>query len=433
VSERGERDAAPAPEHPAEDAIGACLPRPPRGRSAAQLRTLGDRLLHAQRSLRVLDAVRWDEGVERAFFAAGARQPPPVGVDYYARHPLPFDPAAMRDELRGIEAEVCRRLGGHPAGRILTRTCRECRQVVELLLHRGTRHFARIAAGLYAAPGEGPSPDWDPRLVNTLGALANGMGEEEEPTLDAAEAARLLSERLGEYFGAAGVRVRVSECLAADSAAGGGTLKVRAASRLTRRDVRLLEVHEGWVHLGTTLNARRQPVCSFLAGCSPSATLTQEGLAVATEVLAGAAHPARLRRLVHRVQAVARAQQGAGFLDVYRFFLEEGYAPREAYRHTARVFRGSLPEGCGPFAKDLCYARGFLLVWDFLHAALGTNTPRDLHLLFCGKTRLGDADDLAELAAEGLLAPPRYVPPPFADPARLGERLRSVAGAADLT
>jgi hypothetical protein len=36
-------------------------------------------------------------------------------------------------------------------------------------------------------------------------------------------------------------------------------------------------------------------------------------------------------------------------------------------------------------------------------------------LLFCGKTNLDDIKTLALLAEEGLLAPPRYVPPPFAN------------------
>ena len=51
-------------------------------------------------------------------------------------------------------------------------------------------------------------------------------------------------------------------------------------------DLRLLEVHEGWVHLGTTLNGQSQPVCTFLSKGPPSSTLTQEGLAVLTEVFA---------------------------------------------------------------------------------------------------------------------------------------------------
>ena len=64
-----------------------------------------------------------------------------------------------------------------------------------------------------------------------------------------------------------------------------------------------------------------------------------------TEVLAFASHPGRLRRLTHRIEGVALAEEGADFLEVYRFFLSEGYDPRESYQHTMRIFRGGLPRG----------------------------------------------------------------------------------------
>jgi uncharacterized protein (TIGR02421 family) len=227
----------------------------------------------------------------------------------------------------------------------------------------------------------------------------------------AADAVRVLSARLGEFFkGAAPVRVRLSESIVADAAAGVDYIKVRGDARFTARQLRLLEVHEGWVHLGTTRNAQAQPVCTFLTKGTPSTTVTQEGLAVLTEVLASASHPGRVRRLAHRVEAVALAEAGANFLDVYRFFLGHGCEPREGYQHTTRVFRGSLPERCGPFTKDLSYGKGFLLVSEFVRAAAGTGR---VPLLFCGKTGLADIADLAQLRDEGLLRPPSHLPPPF--------------------
>jgi hypothetical protein len=35
--------------------------------------------------------------------------------------------------------------------------------------------------------------------------------------------------------------------------------------------------------------------------------------------------------------------------------------------------------------------------------------------LCCGKTTLGDIKTLAQLVEEGLVEPPRFLPPPFAD------------------
>src|SRR5439155_19818314 len=137
--------------------------------------------------------------------------------------------------------------------------------------------------------------------------------------------------------------------IVADAAAGGDYLKIRRDARFSPRDLSVLEVHEGWLHLGTTLNGQGQPVCTFLSKGPPSSTIAQEGLAVLTEILAGASHPRRLRRLAQRIAAIARAEAGANFLDVYHYLLNEGCTPRESYQQSMRIFRGSLPEGCGPF------------------------------------------------------------------------------------
>jgi uncharacterized protein (TIGR02421 family) len=169
------------------------------------------------------------------------------------------------------------------------------------------------------------------------------------------------------------------------------------------------------VHLGTTLNGQNQPVCTFLGKGPPSSTTTQEGLAVLTEILAFASHPGRVRRLTNRIEGVAMAESGANFLEVYRYFLEESYEPREAYQHTMRIFRGSLPEGCGPFTKDLCYSKGFVLVYNFIRLAVRKGMMRRVPLLFCGKTNLADIKTIAQLVEEGLVVPPQYLPPQFAD------------------
>jgi hypothetical protein len=133
------------------------------------------------------------------------------------------------------------------------------------------------------------------------------------------------------------------------------------------------------------------------------------------ELLADATCPVRLRRLNLRAAAVAMGEAGSDFLDIYRFFLDDGCPPAEAYHCSARIFRGSLPEGAGPFPKDACYLRGLLEVWAAAKESFATGTAHLLPLLFCGKTHLGDLPLLAELRDEGLLVPPRYLPPPFVD------------------
>ena len=79
------------------------------------------------------------------------------------------------------------------------------------------------------------------------------------------------------------------------------------------------------------------------------------------------------------------------------------------------IFRGSLPEECGPFTKDLCYSKGLVLVCSFIRLAMHQGTLGRVPLLFCGKTTVGDLPTLAHLLAEGVVEPPRFLPPLFAD------------------
>src|SRR5262249_46082719 len=147
------------------------------------------------------------------------------------------------------------------------------------------------------------------------------FGHEEE-TLDAGQAVLSLATRLQNHFGDdAAVRVKLSDGIVADAAAGSDYIKLRPDARFTGRQVRLLEVHEGWVHLGTPPTGRPQPVSPLLSKAPPSSTITQEGLAVITEIFAFASHPGRVRRLTNRIEGVAMAEGGANFLEVYRHFL----------------------------------------------------------------------------------------------------------------
>ena len=56
-----------------------------------------------------------------------------------------------------------------------------------------------------------------------------------------------------------------------------------------------------------------------------------------------------------------------------------------------------------------------MLVYNFIRLAVSRGKVRRVPLLFCGKTNLNELRTLAELADEGLVVSPRFVPPPFAD------------------
>jgi uncharacterized protein (TIGR02421 family) len=388
------------------------------------IRELSDRLVEAQRPIRVLDAVKWDAQVREAFFADGCREQPRVDAAYYAGRTLGFDGPKKRQEFQELARDISRQLGQvSPVGVMMRRICREYETVVRMLEARGTPEFGALSHELYGSAGDAfhagdPTlADLGEMLATALGAIdRDGNLQPEEKTITAERAVAILQERLDDVFLDPERRVRVvlSDGIVADAAAGADYIKIRADALFNERDLRLLEIHEGWVHLGTTLNGLSQPVCTFLSKGPPSATVTQEGLAILMEILAFASHPARLRRLTNRIRGVAMAERGATFLEVFTFFREQGGADADCYTDTVRVFRGSTPDGA-PFTKDISYSKGFILTYNFVQLAVKRGLLDRVRLLFCGKTTLDDMRTIAQLVEEGVVAPPEFLPPQMRD------------------
>src|SRR5690606_23611302 len=162
----------------------------------------------------------------------------------------------------------------------------------------------------------------------------------------APEAVAILQEQMDKVFpDDQTVRVFESDGIVADAAAGADYIKIRSDAMFNQRDLKILAVHEGMVHVATSLNGQHQPICTFLAKGPPPSTVTQEGLAILMEVITFASYPSRLRKLTNRTRAIHMAEEGADFLDVFAFFREQGYTEDECYSNANRVFRGSLPNG----------------------------------------------------------------------------------------
>jgi uncharacterized protein (TIGR02421 family) len=403
---------------------------PSRGGSEAYrqiIREISDRIVEAQRPIRVLDAIKWDDSVREAFFAAGRREQPPVDRAYYEARPLGFDVVKKREEFQDIEREIQRRLGQfNPIGAIMRRMCREYRSVIRMLDSRGLPEFSRLSRELYGSAGD-VFHAGDPTLADLGTAMFDALGNidergalnerGEEKSIAGEQAVAILQERLDKVFtngGQKSIRVILSDGIIADAAAGSDYIKIRKEATFNERDLRLLEVHEGWVHVATTLNGAAQSVCTFLSKGPPSSTITQEGLAIFVEILCFASHPARLRRLANRVEGVRMVEEGATFVEVFHFFREQGFSDQESFTNASRIFRGSLPTS-GPFTKDLSYSKGFVLVYNYVQLAVRRGLLERIPLLFCGKTTLEDMGALAHLADEGLIEPPKYLPPPIAD------------------
>ena len=386
------------------------------------IRSLSERIVEAQTPIRVLDAVKWDDGVRKAFLKGKGKCLPEVDRAYYQGRPLAFDAGAKKLEFQNIERDITRQLGQfNPVGQIMRRMCKEYRMVIRMLEARGTEDFGLISQELYGAASDAFHAG-DPTLADLglmfsdyLNNIADrGDLKDEAKILTAADTVGMLQERLAKVFGDDAIRVVESDGIVADAAAGADYIKIRADAMFNERDVRALEVHEGLVHVGTTLNGLNQPFCTFLSKGPPSSTVTQEGLAILMEVIAFASYPTRLRKLTNRTRAIHMAEEGADFLQVFEFYREQGFSMQDSYGNASRVFRGSTPQGL-PFTKDLSYLKGFIMVYNYIQLAVRKGKLEQIPLLFCGKTTLEDMRTLSQLVDEGLVVAPKYLPPQFRD------------------
>ena len=388
------------------------------------IQELSKRIVDAQHSIRILDSIKWDDTVKKAFFRHKCQKLPAVDVSYYQDRPLPFDALEKMEEFRLILRDTQNQCGQYsPITRLIKRQCDEYIRAVQMLAARGTPAFSELATDLYGSPDDvfyagGPRlSELGAVLFDVLTALDVQLQSKADVKRHSPEKAQQsLQKSLSSFFDQhpGKVTVMVSDDMVADASAGADTIKLSQHAMFSDRDIKYLEVHEGWVHVGTTLNGAMQPNCFFLSKGSPSCSVIQEGLAVLTEVVTFSSNPARMRKITNRVIALDKVTHGANFIDVYRYFLECGLTIDDSYNNCVRIFRGSTPTG-GPFTKDLSYAKGFVLIYNFIRFAISQHRIDAIPLLFTGKIVLDDLPLLSALRDQGVLTPPVYLPPAFRD------------------
>lgn len=364
-------------------------------------------LVEAQRPVRILRALAWPDSVAREFFAAGAKElPAPV-------YKVPRDWSSTLSAFAAIKA---RAPGDNELERLVRETCESWEAGARLLAAVGTRDFHRRSVECYGQPsslfcdGKNTNLDLARHFDRVMQGYA-GVAHDRSAPVTAEEVAAALEKRLRAHFTDDAIRCEVADTLSANAVASAEVVKIKRGAAFTLRDVEQLLVHEGHVHLATTLNGRRQPTLQFLATGAPRTTRTQEGLAIFAEFITHSMDLDRLRRLTDRILAVRMSEDGADFLELYRFFRERGHAEHAAFDCARRVVRGGLVSGGAPFTKDVVYLDGLLRVADFLRVSLVRGRASYVALLFAGKLALEDVAVLDVLAREGAVAPPRYLPP----------------------
>lgn len=357
----------------------------------------------------ILEQIAWPRAVEERFFASGADRLPVVEYS--------IDRAGAEARLEGLSALARSIDGDDPIAGWLRRVLGGQIDASRLLVSVGTRAFSERSRELYGGArtlfftGKASNLELAEHLLERLKMHGwDEASDPEEAPLSAEDLRQSLRAHLDKPRGHLDVEVVIDAGCTAKVVAGMKKVRIRPDATFSRCEAEGLWHHEVETHALTAQNGAAQPEVPFLASGGPRTTRTQEGLAVFSELYHRALTVHRLERLALRVKLVDMAEQGASFLDLYRFLLERGSAPRDAYFDAQRICRGGRVDGGAPFTKDACYLAGLLHVYAFLSAFVRGGFRDETELLVCGRIDLEDISALVKLRSLGILARPKYRP-----------------------
>lgn len=381
---------------------------------------LSERLNELQKPIQILDAIKWDESIEQEIITSKFKELPVID---YEKRPLKYDAQKKIQDFKELRLKITRELGSaDPIGQILIRNCLQYEDVVRMLQARGKPQFYNYSQKLYGSPseimedGKTKLSDMAHRMRDLLNGIdENLLGEKFERTLSSQDVVDQLSVRLSAFFPGEKIKIKLSDGIISDASAGSDYIKIKNGLKFSQKDLDIFEVHEGWVHLGTTINGQQQPFAKWLAKGPPCSTVTQEGLAVIMELFNFAMFPRRAKRLNDRLFAAHMAEEGADLLEVIEFFRTKGQEEKQAIKNAARVFRGAPLTGGSPFTKDISYLKGFVMIFNFMQSAIRNQKAELIPFLFAGKATLEDVPVLYEYFQEGLISEPKYLPPQIKD------------------
>jgi len=368
---------------------------------------LSTQLFQASRSIRILGHISWPAEVRETFFKQKEQRLP--DVTYPA-----FEPSNVIMQISDIQTK----LGDTPIDAWLGRQANVIANSALMLSASGTDQFHHYSRELYGAPNDPLTDGMSTSLLlaqqfdEVIESLSDiDLGAPQDADRSAEQVVAEMQKAVEIAFGEDAPDVYAVDELSANALAGLKRIRIRSGAKFTDRDVVQLINHEAHIHVGTALNGKKQTHLPMLGTSHAGTTRTQEGLAVFAEFITGTMDIDRMRRLSDRVLGIQLAVDGADFIEVYRYFVERVESKEQAFENTRRVFRGGVITGGAPFTKDNVYLNGLLRVHNFFRAIVTTNRVDCLPLIFCGKLDLDDIPVLSQLAQQGLLKQPKYLPP----------------------
>lgn len=189
---------------------------------------------------------------------------------------------------------------------------------------------------------------------------------EGEKKFSGIEGINYIQKKLEETFPKESFTTAPSSSLLSDSSSGRKSFKLNISKSYSMEELTIFLVHEGWAHLGTSLNGAIHTEHPWLSTWSPQTTALQEGLAILTELISGAMTKERWRKIMLRHRGTCMAEKGASISEVYSFLKYELQSDLDAFKLSLRIFRGVPLEGGMSFTKELLYLVGLVKILKHL-------------------------------------------------------------------
>ena len=361
------------------------------------------------KKVEILNNLTWPLSTKKKFLKQWKKNNPSLPEIIYPKYNFSEQKSQLKTIAKNSNLD-------HPLSHLVKETAKSYVSALEMVEAVGTKRFFKISGNIYGTPKDPLNKDG----VSTIRAAKRFLKSVKKFDLDSIsppESACILPEtvvdsisKAADYtFGNHNIKILTDGKIKSKASASPTKIRVRKGTCFTEHDIQQLIQHELLVHSLTILNGRKQPL-KTLGLNSPRSTCAQEGLAVFAEFITNAIDVTRLRRISARVEAIQIAIDGADFIDVFKFFLENGQSEEESFFSAARVFRGGNVRGESVFTKDLVYLKGFIEVHRFFLTALKHKKFLHPQHFISGRMCCEDVDLLAPFFTSNQLSPPAYQP-----------------------
>jgi uncharacterized protein (TIGR02421 family) len=376
------------------------------------IKKLDRELVAIVRGFLILGPLSWSVAVEKEFLAGVAKNNITLPKVSYLKNDYSEQILALKNYVKKLGTSQ------HPAIELLRNNAKSYLNAYYILQGVGTKDVSEFSKKLYGSPSDllAGYRRTNQGVAKYFLRVVKGFDVQTPPLSQRynAEEFRDLMQKavdLSINTKADPIAITIDSSIAARASAGPDYVKIRDTATFTDADLDQLLNHEVMTHTLTYINGRNQPILSCLGYSSPGVTAIQEGLATFSEYINFSIDLLRLRRIALRIIGIQKAEDGADFIDIYKFFLKAGQEEGESYLSAMRIFRGGVPQGGIVFYKDNVYLKGLIEVEAFLKRAMHTGHLREMDLLFAGKLTTADVMNFHKYdESEKYIAMPKYLP-----------------------